>query len=166
MTTNNVTRMLESRKVAFTALDVPVQKLSALEVAELLNVLPETVFKTIVAKREKGGKPILALVPATGEVDNKALAAALNEKKVHVTSQAEAEALTGLRAGGISPLALVNKGFQVLIDSSAEAAGSHADLRRAVGPANSPGAQRPGQTDQRAFCLHRQPQRLTRVYFS
>ena len=121
MTTNNVTRMLESRKVAFTALDVPVQKLSALEVAELLNVLPETVFKTIVAKREKGGKPILALVPATGEVDNKALAAALNEKKVHVTSQAEAEALTGLRAGGISPLALVNKGFQVLIDSSAEA---------------------------------------------
>ena len=121
MTTNNVTRMLESRKVTFTALDVPVQKLSALEVAELLNVLPETVFKTIVAKREKGGKPILALVPATGEVDNKALAAALNEKKVHVTSQAEAEALTGLRAGGISPLALVNKGFQVLIDSSAEA---------------------------------------------
>ena len=121
MTTNNVTRILESRKVAFTALDVPVQKLSALEVAELLNVLPETVFKTIVAKREKGGKPILALVPATGEVDNKALAAALNEKKVHVTSQAEAEVLTGLRAGGISPLALVNKGFQVLIDSSAEA---------------------------------------------
>jgi Cys-tRNA(Pro)/Cys-tRNA(Cys) deacylase len=120
MTTNNVTRMLESRKVAFTALDVPVQKLSALEVADLLKVAPETVFKTIVAKREKGGKPILALVPATGEVDNKALAAALNEKKVHVTSQAEAEALTGLKAGGISPLALINKGFQVLIDSSAE----------------------------------------------
>ena len=121
MTTNNVTRMLESRKVAFTALDVPVQKLSALEVAELLKVAPQTVFKTIVAKREKGGKPILALVPASGEVDNKALAAALNEKKVHVTSQAEAEALTSLRAGGISPLALVNKGFQVLIDNSAEA---------------------------------------------
>ena len=121
MTANNVTRMLESRKVAFTALDVPAQKLSALEVAERLNVPPEMVFKTIVARREKGGKPILALVPATGEVDNKALAATLNEKKVHVTTQAEAEALTCLRAGGISPLALVNKGFQVLIDSSAEA---------------------------------------------
>jgi len=120
MTANNVTRMLEARKVPFTALDVPVQKLSALEVADLLEIPPETVFKTIVARREKGGKPILALVPATSEVDNKALAAALKEKKVHVTSQAEAEALTGLRAGGISPLALLNKGFQVLIDSSAE----------------------------------------------
>ncbi|BBB49394.1 aminoacyl-tRNA deacylase [Pelolinea submarina] len=120
MTANNVTRMLEARKVPFTALDVPVQKLSALEVADLLEMPPETVFKTIVARREKGGKPILALVPATGEVDNKALAAALKEKKVHVTSQAEAEALTGLRAGGISPLALINKGFQVLIDNSAE----------------------------------------------
>ena len=78
------------------------------------------VFKTIVARREKGGKPILALVPATGEVDNKALAACLNEKKVHVTTQAEAEALTGLQAGGISPLALINKGFQVVIDTSAQ----------------------------------------------
>ncbi len=120
MTSNNVTRMLESRKVPFTALEVPVQKLSALEVAELLRLPPATVFKTIVSKREKGGKPILALVPATSEVDNKALAVALKEKKVHVTTQAEAEALTGLVAGGISPLALINKGFQVLIDSSAE----------------------------------------------
>lgn len=120
MTTNNVTRMLESRKIAFQALEVPVEKLSALEVADLLKVAPETVFKTIVAKRDKGGKPILALVPATGEVDNKALAAALKEKKVHVTSQADAEALTGLRTGGISPLALINKGFQVLIDQSAQ----------------------------------------------
>jgi len=73
-----------------------------------------------VARREKGGKPILSLVPATGEVDNKALAASLNEKKVHVTTQSEAEALPGLQAGGISPLALINKGFQVVIDSSAQ----------------------------------------------
>ena len=31
--------------------------------------------------------------------------------------------LPGLQAGGISPLALINKGFQVLIDSSAHALG-------------------------------------------
>jgi Cys-tRNA(Pro)/Cys-tRNA(Cys) deacylase len=118
--TNNVTRMLASRKIAFTALEVPEQKLSALEVADYLHVPPEMVFKTIVAKREKGGKPILALVPATGEVDTKALAASLKEKKINVTSQNEAEALTGLRAGGISPLALLNKGFQVVVDASAQ----------------------------------------------
>ena len=34
-------------------------------------------------------------------------------------SEREAEALTSLQAGGISPLALINKGFQVVIDSAA-----------------------------------------------
>lgn len=119
MTSNNVTRMLEARKVAFSALEVPVQKLSALEAAEILKVEPRVVFKTIVAKREKAGKPILGLVPATAELDTKALATSLKEKKVHVTTQKEAESLTDLRAGGISPLALINKGFQVIIDDSA-----------------------------------------------
>lgn len=36
-----------------------------------------------------------------------------------MTTLREAEALTGLKAGGISPLALINKGFQVVIDESA-----------------------------------------------
>ena len=40
-------------------------------------------------------------------------------KKVHLPTQNDAEQLTGLQAGGISPLALINKGFQVLIDESA-----------------------------------------------
>ena len=58
-------------------------------------------------------------MPATGEVSPKKLAAFLNEKKVSVTTQREAEALTGLQAGGISPLALIHKGFQVVVDASA-----------------------------------------------
>jgi Cys-tRNA(Pro)/Cys-tRNA(Cys) deacylase len=53
-------------------------------------------------------------------VDLKALAAFLGEKKVHLPTEREAEALTGLQAGGISPLALLNKGFQVLLDSSVQ----------------------------------------------
>jgi Cys-tRNA(Pro)/Cys-tRNA(Cys) deacylase len=32
----------------------------------------------------------------------------------------EAEEMTGLQAGGISALALINKGFQVVIDASAQ----------------------------------------------
>jgi Cys-tRNA(Pro)/Cys-tRNA(Cys) deacylase len=52
-------------------------------------------------------------------VDLKLLAAALGEKKVHLPTEREAEQLTGLQAGGISPLALINKGFQVVIDSVA-----------------------------------------------
>jgi Cys-tRNA(Pro)/Cys-tRNA(Cys) deacylase len=48
------------------------------------------------------------------------LAQAVNEKKVSLATEREAEALTGLQAGGISPLALINKGFQVWIAAQAE----------------------------------------------
>ena len=48
---------------------------------------------------------------------------ALGEKKVNLPTEREAEALTGLQAGGISPLALINKGFQVVIDSAAKGKG-------------------------------------------
>ncbi len=116
---NNVTRMLEARKVNFEAFEIPAEKLSALEVAELLKVDPFSVFKTIVVIRGKPGKPILAIVPGPLEVDLKKLADAVDEKKVFIPTMKEAEDLTGLLAGGISALALVNKCFQVLIDRSA-----------------------------------------------
>ena len=50
----------------------------------------------------------------------KALASYLGEKKVYLPTEREAESLTGLQAGGISPLALLNKGFQVVLDASAQ----------------------------------------------
>jgi Cys-tRNA(Pro)/Cys-tRNA(Cys) deacylase len=117
---NNVTRLLESRKIQFTAFELSAEKRGALETARQLGVAPEIVFKTIVILREKPGKPILAVIPGPNEVDLKALAAFVGEKKVHVPTQHDAEQLTGLQAGGISPLALINKGFQVIVDQSAQ----------------------------------------------
>jgi Cys-tRNA(Pro)/Cys-tRNA(Cys) deacylase len=117
--TNNVTRFLDARKVKYAAHEVPAEKLGAVEVAQLMGVPMEQVFKTIVTKREKG-KPVLAVIPAPHIVDLKMLASFLGEKKMHLPSEREAEQLTGLQAGGISPLALINKGFQVVIDSAAQ----------------------------------------------
>jgi Cys-tRNA(Pro)/Cys-tRNA(Cys) deacylase len=117
---NNVTRFLDAKKVRYTAFETPAEKLGALETARILNLPPEQVFKTIVVMRAKPGKPVLAVIPGTGQVDLKLTAAALGEKKVSLPTEKEAEALTGLQAGGISPLALINKGFQVLIDASAQ----------------------------------------------
>lgn len=124
---NNVTRFLDSRKVSYTAFETPPEKLGALEVALLLDVEPDSVFKTIVVTRDKRSspvdkprKPLLVLVPGPANVDLKLLASALGEKKVHLPTEREAEQLTGLQAGGISPLALINKGFQVVIDTSAQ----------------------------------------------
>jgi len=116
---NNVTRLLDSRKIRFTAFATPEEKLSAQETAQILSVDPACVFKTIVVTRDKPKKPLLVLVPGPASVDLKAVATALGEKKVYLSSEKEAEQLTGLHAGGISPLALINKGFQVLIDSTA-----------------------------------------------
>lgn len=119
MAANNVTRLLDSKKIPYTAFDLPVEKIGALETAELLGVSADIVFKTIVVIRDKPGKAILAVIPGNSEVDLKAVAAQIGEKKVRVPTLREAEQLTGLQAGGISPLALIQRGFQVLIDQSA-----------------------------------------------
>lgn len=117
---NNVTRLLDARKIPYKVFELPVEKLGALETARLLDVEPATVYKTIVVTREKPKKPLLVVVPGPNQVDLKALAAFLGEKKVFLPTEREAESLTGLQAGGISPLALLNKGFQVVLDSSAQ----------------------------------------------
>jgi len=116
---NNVTRLLDSRKIPYTAHELPVEKLGALEAAQFLGVPPVQVFKTIVVLRDPPKKPMLAVVPGTHTVDLKLLAVAVGEKKVHLSTEREAEGLTGLQAGGISPLALIHKGFHVIIDTSA-----------------------------------------------
>ncbi len=119
MVVNNVTRLLDSKKVPYVAFELSAEKLGAVETARLLNVPLDLVFKTIVVTRESKGKPILAVVPGSAEVDLKLLAKVLDEKKLHLPSEREAEQLTGLQVGGISPLALINKGFQVVVDSFA-----------------------------------------------
>ena len=119
MKPNNVTRLLDARHIPYTAFELPAEKLGALEAARMLDVPPEQVFKTIVVAREGKGKPILAVTPGPAEVDLKALAKAIGEKKLVLPTEREAERLTGLQAGGISPLALLNRGFQVVIDETA-----------------------------------------------
>ncbi len=118
MITNNVTRFLTARKIPFEVFELPEEKIGALEAARLLNIPVYLMFKTIVITRDKG-KPILAVIPGDSVVDLKAVAFFMGEKKVHLPTQREAEKLTGLLAGGISPLALLDKGFTVLLDETA-----------------------------------------------
>ena len=125
MIKNNVTRLLDSRGVQYKVHQLPDEKLSAAQVADLLNTPPEIVYKTIVVTRLNKGKNILAVVPGSSEVDIKALAKAVGEKKVRLATERQAEEITGLQAGGISPLALINRGFQVVLDASAQ---SHKEI--------------------------------------
>lgn len=125
MAANNVIRLLEARRIPFKAFELPAEKLGAVETAGLLGVPAGIVYKSIVVLREKAGKPVLAVIPGDCSVDLKALAKALGEKKMRLPTEREAEQLTGLQAGGISPLALINRGFQTILDSSAQ---EHAEI--------------------------------------
>ena len=120
MAVNNVTRFLDSRKVPYSVFELPQEKLGGEEIARLLNAPPEIIFKSIVIFRKGSGKPILAVVPGNQEVDLKKLAKAVGEKKVSPSTQKEAENITGLKVGGISPLALINRGFEIVIHRSVQ----------------------------------------------
>ncbi|MER7458140.1 Cys-tRNA(Pro) deacylase [Micromonospora sp. NPDC126480] len=71
-------------------------------VAEALGVPPERVFKSLVT--EVDGTLTVAVVPVTGELDLKALAAAVGGKRAALADRASAERATGYVRGGISPL--------------------------------------------------------------
>jgi Cys-tRNA(Pro)/Cys-tRNA(Cys) deacylase len=117
----NVTRLLDSRKIKYEASEYDGSTFhSAEEVATLIGVPVEHVYKTIVVLREeKGKKPLLVMIAANHEIDLKKLAASVGEKKLKIARHDEAEAMTGLQVGGISTLALLSKPFEVCLDKSA-----------------------------------------------
>ena len=117
---NNVTRLLDARQIPYEVFEFSPEKHSAEETAALMGVPDDRVYKTLVILREaKGKKPLLVMVPGGRELDLKALAASLGEKKLKMASQREAEALTGLLTGGISALALLGKGFEICLERRA-----------------------------------------------
>jgi Cys-tRNA(Pro)/Cys-tRNA(Cys) deacylase len=87
-----------------------------LEASEALGIAPERVFKTLVA--DVGGTLTIGVVPVSGQLDLKALAAAAGGKRASMAGATAAERATGYVVGGISPLGH-RKLLPVVIDSSA-----------------------------------------------
>jgi Cys-tRNA(Pro)/Cys-tRNA(Cys) deacylase len=73
-----------------------------LEAAQALGVEPERVFKTLLADTDAG--IVVGVVPVTGMLDLKALAAAVGAKRAAMADPAVAERRTGYVVGGISPI--------------------------------------------------------------
>ncbi|HJW84023.1 MAG TPA: YbaK/EbsC family protein [Anaerolineae bacterium] len=136
----NAMRLLDARKIAYrvTVYDASGAFHDAVEAAALIGAPVETVYKTLVVLRDpstslRAGpsaslgagspgrtRPILVMIPAHLEVDLKRLAKELGEKKLRMATQREAEQLTGLQVGGIAALALLNRGFAMCLDASAQ----------------------------------------------
>jgi Cys-tRNA(Pro)/Cys-tRNA(Cys) deacylase len=73
-----------------------------LEAAEALGVEPARVFKTLLVDTGKGLG--VGVVPVDGQLDLKAVAAALGAKSVTMADPGAAERSTGYVVGGISPV--------------------------------------------------------------
>jgi Cys-tRNA(Pro)/Cys-tRNA(Cys) deacylase len=91
--------------------------LSAETVAKKINLPPEQVFKTLVARGDKTGV-FLACVPGNAELDLKAIAALSGNKKVELVAVKEIQQLTGYIRGGVSPIG-TGKQYPIYIDESA-----------------------------------------------
>ncbi|MFI1863451.1 MULTISPECIES: Cys-tRNA(Pro) deacylase [Streptomyces] len=86
------------------------------EAAQALGVSPDRVFKTLVA--EVDGELTVAVVPVAGQLDLKALAAAVGGKRAAMADPVVAERTTGYVRGGISPLGQ-RKRLRTVLDESA-----------------------------------------------
>jgi Cys-tRNA(Pro)/Cys-tRNA(Cys) deacylase len=87
-----------------------------LEAAAALGLDPAAVFKTLVA--EVDGSPVVAIVPVSGTLDLKALAAACGGRRADLAEAATAQRLTGYVLGGISPIGQ-RRPLPTLLDESA-----------------------------------------------
>ena len=115
----NSMRVLERAKVSYEVLVFPDTLHSAEGVADYLGIPRYLVYKTLVVERLGRGKPLLVIVPGDRELDLKKLAVSVGEKKLRMASHSDAERLTKLKVGGISPLALLNRGFDIYLDRPA-----------------------------------------------
>lgn len=88
-----------------------------LEAATALNLDPERVFKTLLA--DVDGRLVVGIVPVTGKLDLKALAAAVGGKKAVMADPAVAERKTGYVVGGISPIGQKIR-HETVLDETAE----------------------------------------------
>lgn len=117
-------KVLEGKKVPYEVIPYPNHMRDAEEIALVLGVPAGQVFKTLVVlppgNSGRAAKPLLVIIPADRQLNLKKVAQTVDAKKVQMASHKEAEAMTGLQVGGISALALLNKGFVVYLDASAQ----------------------------------------------
>jgi len=86
------------------------------EAAALLGLDPAQVFKTLFV--EVDGRLVVGIVPVSGQLDLKAVAAAVGGKRANMADPAAAERATGYVVGGISPLGQ-KRAHPTVLDASA-----------------------------------------------
>lgn len=115
----NPMRLLEQDDIPYTPHEFNVDDgaLDGVTAAERLGKPVEEVFKTLVTEGEQDH--YVFIIPVAENLDLKAAAVAVDEKKIHMIPQKELKPLTGYIHGGCSPLGM-RSSFPTVIDASAK----------------------------------------------
>lgn len=118
MSKTNAARILDQMKIHYELRDYEVDPddLAAESVAAKIGMPPEQVFKTLVVRGERNGIA-LAVIPGSYELDFKALAQSMGDKKVEMVPLKEVQPLTGYIRGGVTALGC-KKDYPVVVDET------------------------------------------------
>lgn len=116
----NAVRVLESHGIAHSlhTYEVDEEDLSAESVARKVGLPSEQVFKTLCVRGDRTGV-FFAVVPANAQLDLKAAARAMGDRKVEPVALKEVLPLTGYIRGGVTVLA-AKKAYPVVCDETLE----------------------------------------------
>jgi Cys-tRNA(Pro)/Cys-tRNA(Cys) deacylase len=116
----NAVRLLDALGVHYQLREYEVDPddLAAESVAAKIGMLPDQVFKTLVARGDRNGS-CFAVIPGNYELDLKALARLSGDRKVELVSLKEVQPLTGYIRGGVTVLG-AKKDYPVFADETME----------------------------------------------
>lgn len=120
----NAIRLLEQQKIQFEVIEYETSdgQVDGISVAEKIGHPVSRVFKTLVAKAS-AQKLFVFVIPVAEELDLKAAAKVVGEKKIEMLAVKELLGYTGYVRGGCSPVGM-KKLYPTVIDASAQVQGS------------------------------------------
>ena len=120
MTKTNVMRLMDQAKIPYRSAEYAFDEhdLNGNHAAEGIEMPPEQVFKTLVARGDKKGCLVFC-IPVCCELDLKKAAKAAGDKKVELVAVKELLGLTGYIRGGCSPIGMKKK-FPTFLEETAQ----------------------------------------------
>ncbi|MBG9454646.1 cysteinyl-tRNA(Pro) deacylase [Lysinibacillus sphaericus] len=120
----NAIRLLEQQKIQFEVIEYETGdgQVDGISVAEKIGHPVSRVFKTLVAKAS-AQKLFVFVIPVADELDLKAAAKVIGEKKIDMLPVKDLLGYTGYVRGGCSPVGM-KKLYPTVIDASAQEQGS------------------------------------------
>lgn len=107
-------KLLEEKKIKFQIRKYPVELRDTTLVAKFIKVPADKLFKSLVIV-ENNIKPLLVMIPSNTYLNLKELEIKLDVQNLKLSTKLQAEKITGMQAGGISPLGLLDKNIPTYI---------------------------------------------------